>query len=173
MPVVAYAGVPEQPRRLPSLQNKSLLVHDVQLTADGKLNGQLVDAQGLPLAGETVTLRDGEVVLGQTKSDAKGRFAVDAGRGGTYLLAARGADTPLRVWSDGTAPSAATNGILVVAVEETIRGRHRGGSLLTTPEARALFTIPALIAVGAVVQKDRQDDNDNPSRPAVVQPPAS
>lgn len=141
-------------------------IRDVQLSADGQLQGQLVDAQGAPLARTDIELSGLDGVPLTVQSDAQGHFAFQQLKGGTFLLQAHGAATPIRLWSAGTAPSVATNGVLLIATQQTVRGRRTGGSVLNAAGGRALLAIPLVIGAAAIIQKDRQDaadDRDVPS----------
>jgi hypothetical protein len=103
-------------------------VADVALDVDGSLRGQAVTLQGQPIAGAQVLLDDGVEQVAAT-TDAGGQFQFDAVRGGAYRLQV-GAQTQFcRAWKYGTAPPAATRGVMVVQGDQAILGQNCGGAV--------------------------------------------
>jgi hypothetical protein len=98
------------------------VVADVAMTADGRLVGQVLDGQGLPLAGTPVAVFDQRHQAGATMTDAAGYFAVAGLRSGVYQVAAADGRAFYRVWAPGMAPPGAQHGALVVAGEDLARG---------------------------------------------------
>jgi hypothetical protein len=97
---------------------------DVALSDGGTLVGQLVDAQGAPLANAPVALLVGgkEVVRGTTNE--RGEFTVTGLKGGVYEVAAPGYQGIYRLWAPRTAPPAANQGMLMVAQGDFVRGQY-------------------------------------------------
>lgn len=96
--------------------------NDVRLGPGGRFQGQLVGAEGTPLASAPVHVRSsrGAVVV---HSDARGVFSVDnVGAGEIEVSTPRGKHH-LRGWSDKTAPPAAEN----AAFLREERPGNRGG----------------------------------------------
>lgn len=116
LPSVALAGTPGS-------QVTSNSVHDVELTADGRLAGQLLDSQGIPGRSTQVTLSsEGHSMTALT--DEQGRFLFDNVQGGTYQVSAQGTAQTVRVWHHATAPPAATSQIMHVAHQPLVRGQY-------------------------------------------------
>lgn len=98
-------------------------VTDVALDARGSLHGQVLTAQGQPVAGAPVVLDDGaSQVTGTTGSD--GAFRFDHVRGGAYRVQSAGQTHFCRAWTSGTAPPAANTGVMVVPAGATVLGQY-------------------------------------------------
>lgn len=96
---------------------------DVALADGGLLVGQLVDAQGVPLANAPVSIQSGGRELVRTTTDAQGQFAVQGLKGGMLQIAAPGHYQAYRCWAPRTAPPAASNGVLIVANGDLARAQ--------------------------------------------------
>ena len=168
--VMADHGAPEvsASKTLEKLaeEGTALTIRDIQLDSAGILNGQLVNRHNAPFASHEIELIREDRVVATANTDKDGKFAIKGINGGSYVLAARGGKTPVRLWKAGTAPPSATRGVLLVALDRAVSGNFgpRGGSssLFRPAEGAALLAIPAVIAGAAVLQKDRQDDNELP-----------
>lgn len=102
------------------------VVHDVALASGGMLEGQLVDAQGSPMADVGVTLMLEQRSLGVAQTDAQGRFAFRGVRGGVYQLTAASGTGSYRLWALGTAPKGTSSVALMTAGEPVVRGQGYG-----------------------------------------------
>ena len=98
-------------------------VVDVALHSGGVLLGQVVDPQGVAMAGVVVSLRDEQQELAAAKTRPDGYFAFKGLRGGVYQLVAAEGHGVYRVWSPGTAPPAAQQGALLVSGDPVVRGQ--------------------------------------------------
>jgi hypothetical protein len=98
-------------------------VIDVALTGGGLLIGQVVDTQGAPLSKVPVSLRTRDGEVGNTRTDASGRFAFRGLRGGVYQAVAAGDQVTFRLWAPGTAPPPSQQGLLLIAGRQTVRGQ--------------------------------------------------
>ena len=117
---------------------------DVALRDGGVLIGQVVNPQGVPVAGAPVSLRYQGKELVAARAGKEGYFAFKGMRGGVYQIATRDGLGVYRVWSPGTAPPVAEQGALVIAGSNVVRGQ--GGS---TPPLKVLLANP--LVIGAVV----------------------
>ena len=108
-------------------------VMDVTLTDGGMLRGQIVDAQGQPVADAPVSvLFEGKEVV-STKTVADGSFAVNGLRNGTHVVASGENGGVYRMWSSDSAPPAARPGIMIVRGGRIARGQgftSRAGLLM-------------------------------------------
>lgn len=97
-------------------------VRDVKLD-QGKLNGQVVDAQGIAISNvEVIVARDGKI-LGSTTSNGAGIFEVSGIRAGLLQIVTAEGQVVCRAWSERTAPPSARDGILLVN-GSAIRGQN-------------------------------------------------
>ena len=111
-------------------------VSDVKLHKDGQLWGQVVNPQGVPLAGETVQVWQNGRQMAESKTNTEGGFVfTQLQRGGVYHLTAAKGHGAYRVWSAAMAPPTAQEGVLLVAGQETVRGQGMGrlGFWLSNP----------------------------------------
>jgi hypothetical protein len=128
-------------------------VTDVALH-NNMLAGQLLDAQGNPLAGAKVTVSQGNWSVAETQTTAEGVFAVHNLRGGVYTIDAAGTQGIYRVWSAKTAPPSAKPAILMVH-GDAARGQFAGGLLATLGNPWVLGGIVAgAIAIPIVLDDD-------------------
>jgi len=116
VPQAAIAGTPS-PKKAP-------VVVDVALRDGGVLVGQVVHAQGFPLAKLPVVLRSGDQQLAVSKTDAAGLFAFRGLQSGVYqVVAAKGQQT-YRVWPQKAAPPSAKPGALIIVGKDMVRGQR-------------------------------------------------
>jgi len=136
---------------------------DVAMTADGRLIGQVVDAQGAPLAHTPVSVRDQDRELIRAATDQHGFFAVKGLPSGVYQFVAAEGLGSYRVWTAATAPPGAGQGALIVAGQDLARGQLRGMALgaaqglLTNPWFMAA-TVAASVAVPVAIHNTERDD---------------
>jgi hypothetical protein len=122
-------------------------VSDVALHPGGVLWGQAVDAQGQPLRGMQVSVRQQGTEVGLVTTDANGRFAVGGLNGGTYQVLAADGGGSFRLWAPDTAPPSAQAGALVVSSGQAVRGQLSSPMVfLTNP-----WVISAAVATAIAV----------------------
>ena len=126
-------------------------VLDVALQ-NGKLVGQVLDAQGAPIKGELVSVRQGDKVIAQVKTDDLGRYDVRGLKTGIYEVATKAGGASYRVWDAAVAPPAAQPGALMI-VGQPVRGQL-GGGLLGNP------WVLGGIAAAAIIIPLALDDDD-------------
>lgn len=148
-PQIAFAATPAG-----STQAVQATATDVALHGD-MLAGQLVNAQGAPLAGAKVTVSQGNWAVAEATTNAEGIFAVHKLKGGVYTVDAAGTQGIYRVWTANTAPPAAKPAILMVH-GDAARGQFVGGLLgpLGNP-----WVLGAIVA-GAIAIPIALDDDD-------------
>jgi hypothetical protein len=100
-----------QPQQLLAADVPTKGPQDVALNSEGILYGSISGKSGNAAAGVPIEIRQGKVVLASTRTDNEGRFAVGALRGGVYQMQIAEHQVPVRIWTDGTAPPTATDGI--------------------------------------------------------------
>ena len=98
-------------------------IKDVELSANGTLYGQVVSPEGHVLSDAVIQLKYQGTAVAAAKSNADGKFAVSGVRGGAHELSVGNLRTPVRLWNNGTAPQGATQGIVVAADEQIVRGQ--------------------------------------------------
>ena len=96
-------------------------IPDLALGQGNTLAGQVVDSEGNSLSDVVVTVLSGDREVVRTKTNKEGRFAVAGLSGGAYTLVAEGSKLPCRVWSEGTAPPNAKDGLLLVSGDTVAR----------------------------------------------------
>ena len=102
-------------------------VRDLALGAGGVLRGQVVNKEGLPEREATVSvMRDGTTIA-TVKANTDGEFAIAGIPGGVCAITSGKATGVVRAWSHGTAPPAASQGVLLVPSDLTARGQHLNG----------------------------------------------
>jgi hypothetical protein len=117
----------------------SFQVTDVALDVEGALHGQALTPQGQPLANQAVVLDDG-IAQRSATADANGRFRFDAVRGGAYRVSVANQTQFCRAWRYGTAPPAATGGLMVVQGGPTVLGQYCGSPVgCGTPVSGGFF----------------------------------
>jgi hypothetical protein len=144
-------------------------VADVALMNGGVLVGQVVDAQGVGLAGAPVTLQSQDGATRTAQTDAQGRFSVAALPAGLYQLTAGNSQGTCRLWAPQTAPPAAQQGVTLVNTD-TLRGQNncntcrRGlfgaGGWLTNP-----WVVAGIVATAVAVPVAIHNSRRHPSSP--------
>ena len=130
VPPVAFAAEP----------SPTPVVTDVALKDGGVLHGQVVDLQGAGVAGVPVSVKTQNREIASATTATEGRFSVPGLKGGVYHVAAAEGHGVYRLWTAGTAPPSAQNGVIVYtqdccehsAVEDVLRqsycDRRLGGN---------------------------------------------
>jgi hypothetical protein len=121
---VAFAASPQAATRAKRTEQVRT-IFDVALNADGRLQGQVVDGKGAAKGDTAITISTvrGEVV-GKVKADLDGMFATEIVKGGVYTIATNDTSVAVRVWTKGSAPPAAYDGVMIVEERgSVIRGQ--------------------------------------------------
>jgi len=150
VPQLAFAAKPA------GAQRPAIL--DITLHDGGAFLGQVVDAQGSPVVGMPVSLRDGNRPLAEARTNAQGFFAFQGLQPGVYQVATPAGAAVYRVWSPQAAPPSAKPGALLVSTGQTVRGQGLG--FLGSYPLLTAALIATAIAVPIAVTIDR-----NPSSP--------
>lgn len=109
----------------PASQDPRLKLVNVQLTADGILEGQVVDEMGSGLSHLSVTCRSKEFVAAAT-TDEDGRFRIRRTLGGACVLQVGPEWYACRTWRHGTAPPGAISTIALVHAPDSVMRGNRG-----------------------------------------------
>lgn len=116
-------------------------INDVALANGGTLIGQVVDQQGLGIAGaQVVILQQGRKPV-QTVADKTGQFQAVGLNGGTAQVVTAGGQGVYRLWTANTAPPAAKRSALLLTNGPVVRGQHHG---------MGGWLLPALAAGGVI-----------------------
>ncbi|MEX0728607.1 MAG: carboxypeptidase-like regulatory domain-containing protein [Planctomycetaceae bacterium] len=119
-------------------------VRDVALAEGGVLTGVVRDAEGNPLNGAAVAIRQGNEVIASTISDENGEFTIQDLNGGVYVVNAGQSQGVYRLWTEDTAPPSAQTMVDVVSLDEdVVRGQYPGFGGL---DVITLVTLGAAIA---------------------------
>jgi hypothetical protein len=108
-------------------------ITDVALGDGGVARGVIVDGQGKPVDGATVSIKVNSRVVATVVSDAKGEFVIREMRGGIHEVHAPQGTSLCRFWTARSAPPAAKNRITVVSDAQTVRGQSADVHADSTP----------------------------------------
>ncbi|HEX4142506.1 MAG TPA: carboxypeptidase regulatory-like domain-containing protein [Pirellulales bacterium] len=115
---------------------------DVTLGQGGTLRGQVVDAQGVPMALTTVTVRAAGTEVASAVTDAQGNFSIVGVHGGVIEADAAGGSSMLRVWTANASPPSANKSVLLVADGPVARGQSSIGPSIQLPIAKIGPSLP-------------------------------
>ena len=87
---------------------------NLKLTANGTLNGVVVDTQGKPTQ-TTVVVRFNGVPVARAHTNSSGRFAVSGVRAGVHQIQAGTNHSVVRLWSAKAAPTSAKTAAVLVS----------------------------------------------------------
>lgn len=136
-----------------------LKTQDVELQADGALQGYYIDAeQGAGKAGVKVTLhQNAQKPIATTTTGANGAFRFDGLTGGTYQIVVNDEHVmAYRVWAEGTAPPRTTQKVMFKSGEATRAGMWFAG---LPPEGQiAVIALVTAAIVGGILLLDDDDD---------------
>lgn len=131
-------------------------VRDVALESGGRLRGQVLDGQGVPVPGIQVAIAQQGHVIATATTDAQGRFEVTGLRGGVYQVATDRGTAMYRLWAPRTAPPAAASSALIVDDGTIVRGGMGGGGVigfLSNPWVLGAI-VAAAIAIPLAIDQD-------------------
>ncbi|MCA9241914.1 MAG: carboxypeptidase regulatory-like domain-containing protein [Planctomycetales bacterium] len=131
-----------------------LKCENVALSPEGLLVGQVIDAQGRPLAEASVWLASAAGKPVEARSDASGRFAYKQLRGGVYYLGAGETVRMCRVWTHRAAPPRSLRQVMLVTDEKVVRGQMGPPPLLNgfVQKSKKFFAHPVgMVALGAAI----------------------
>ena len=131
-------------------------VHDLVLGQRGTLRGQVVSAENKPLASTTVLVVANGKKIAKTTTDARGHFAIEGLRAGTYAVGTESTFAVYRTWTEATAPPTAQPAAMLVTDSRVVRGQGRAWYWLTNP-----FVCTA--ALGAAIALPIALNNRSPS----------
>lgn len=103
----------------PVMAGSNGIIKDVELSKDGVLYGKIYTPAGKAVSGAVVQLRYKGTAVAAARCDVNGQFAVSGVRGGAHEVVVGPLRSPVRLWSAGSAPKNATQGV-IVALDETV-----------------------------------------------------
>jgi len=121
--VLACIGMLMPQGALAASPTPDVMGRDIALRDGGLFVGQVVDAQGKPMAASEVSVRFGKEEIVRTKTDKNGVFAAKGLRGGEYTVVAGGGQVSYRLWAPETAPPVACKGALIVTGDAIVNGQ--------------------------------------------------
>jgi hypothetical protein len=90
-------------------------VLDVSLGKDGTFTGRAVTANGTPVEGAEVVVKQGNAEVAHSVTDKNGQFAMSNLKVGAYQVKSGNTEGMVRLWTEQTAPpSAKPHGLLVL-----------------------------------------------------------
>ena len=110
-----------------AVKAEAVALQNVELNAQGAVEGYLVDESGKPLVGTNVRVqtKSGE---SQTVTDAKGRFVVQSVSGGNCAITIGDQTYGCRLWTNRTAPPKSLDSFVIVQSEgPVVRGQDYCG----------------------------------------------
>ncbi len=127
---------------------------DVALSETGVLHARVVDLQGLPVPGETVTILHNGREIATTTSDAEGIAAVSGLRPGIHTITTPMGAVVCRFWNSDSAPPASVRLPAVVSDADIVRGQF------------GAFNLPMLVYAGVsaaalIIALDAEGDADD------------
>jgi hypothetical protein len=96
---------------------------DVSLANGGVFQGQILNAQGAPMSGVNVAVRNAQADVATTVTDRDGKFILRDVSAGVHHVMIGPSVQVVRFWAPEAAPPSAKPGLLVVADEQTVRGK--------------------------------------------------
>ncbi len=141
----------------------ALTMLDVALHPEGTLIGQVLDAQGKPLARIPVSVHQHGRRIAGAVSDGSGMFRVAGLRGGMYHIVAGKANGVYRLWAPDTAPPSAQPGALVVEGGQQVLGQYGHICQWLCNPWVVLGLVAAAIAIPVAIHN--ADDDEGPTSP--------
>jgi hypothetical protein len=133
-----------------SIDNHHAVIQDAELAKSGVLRGRVFNAQGVAISGVDVAVLadDGSTVLSRTTE--QGEFAVGGLKGGVYQVVAGQGCQVIRAWTEGTAPPAAEQQIMIVSDPSVVVGQYEPGTFgYFLQEAK--YTLGNPLVVGGII----------------------
>jgi hypothetical protein len=135
---------------------------DVALRDGGTLMGQVVTANGVPVAQSPVSVRLQGREVAKAVTDRFGYFVVRGLRGGLCEVTCGRARGTVRAWAPGTAPPVAQAGVLLVEGGQPIRGQSGPlGYWLGKPWVIA-GVVAAAVAIPVAIHNHRVHRSSSP-----------
>lgn len=144
---------------------------DLALSKEGLFEGQLLGAEGQPIAGGKVWLANAKLRPVAAVTDAQGRFAYRGLKRGVYCLQAGESLRVCRVWDHKAAPPKSLGALMIVADEAAVRGQSGPPPMLNTfvQRSKKFFSHPVgMVTLGAAIATPivlSASDDDPPASP--------
>ncbi|MBC8289182.1 MAG: carboxypeptidase regulatory-like domain-containing protein [Planctomycetes bacterium] len=117
-------------------KRSKIRVIDVELTKDGRLQGQVINAKKESVKEAVVSVRTAKQEIGRSLSTESGKFSIEKMPAGTFYIVAGSGHGVYRLWKNGKAPKSARNSIRIVSDRAVIRGQD-GGTVLYDEDGTA------------------------------------
>ena len=126
-------------------------ISDVRLLPDGSMHGRVVDAQGAPLAGRSVTLSSDASTPTISTTDSRGVFILHDVVGGPHVLSSGDYSQHLRAWTHDSAPPSA-GAVAKLVCGPTVRGQF-GSSIggFSMPSIHPARYLNHPLSIGGVI----------------------
>ncbi len=156
-----------------SMAGDAGIIKDVELSKDGVLYGQVYTPAGQAVPDAVVQLRYQGTAVAAARCNEKGQFAINGVRGGAHEVVVGPLRNPVRLWSAGSAPKVATQGIVVAVDEAIVRGQDMycepGYEACPPTSGFGMLDVITLATVGAAVgalvvsidNKNTLEDNED------------
>lgn len=145
-----------EPAVAPRSVNAALEISDVSLGQGASFHGVVLSESGQPVAHAEVQLSQLGRQVAVSTTDASGRFGFQGLRGGLHLVRTDQTAQLLRLWTPGTAPPHAQNGI-ALSEQMTVRGQRPFKDLITSNAFIITGVIVAAIAIPIAVADARNE----------------
>ncbi|MBM82025.1 MAG: hypothetical protein CMJ78_15750 [Planctomycetaceae bacterium] len=130
---------------------------DVKLDEKGRLQGRLLNAQGVGLDGALVTISRGNREVARVVTDSNGTFSVPNLRGGLYMVRSVQSTQLFRVWPAKVAPPVATPTAVMVSKKPVVRGQIGVMDPMTAIMLGASIAAVTLSAMNLAENNDIED----------------
>jgi hypothetical protein len=129
----------------------SIEIADVELDAQGGLQGVVVDVHGAPQSAAKVVLVQQKREVGRVQADRFGRFRLSGLRGGVYSLQSGGQVCFVRAWTSEKAPPKAKAAALIVSGDGVVRGQMPLEQFFASDGVVIAGLVAAMIAIPIAV----------------------
>lgn len=142
---------------------------DITLAQPGVLKGTVLNTAAQPVAGISVQVLRGDMVVASATSDKDGQFAVTGLRNGAHAIRIGETLHPVRFWGNDAAPPMSTSRMAIVVDEEIVRGQLLTGNSrigqMVSDNPLPVLLIGGAAALVLVTSLDDDDDTAAPASP--------
>jgi hypothetical protein len=163
MASLAMVGLCFPPITLASTATAAPRVVDVSLHDGGVLVGQVVDSNGMGVAGTSVTLQQRDKAVVALKTNKDGYFAAKGVPAGVYRVSADDAQGVCRLWAPKTAPATAQKGAMIVTGKGVARAQN--GLMIRNMLANPWIVGGIVACAVAIPVAIANSDHDHPASP--------
>lgn len=136
-----------------------LKLQNVELNAEGKVDGLLLDGQGHPIANKQIEIRTKTNVT-KTTTTADGHFTIASDNGGHVAVTVDDQFYAARLWKQGTAPPKSVTKVGIIHGDNvTFRAQGGRGFMGNVSGAQLLGLVLLAGAITAIVLAVDDDDD--------------